>query len=78
MFDAGFRPISASNTHILLSAMKKSTRPAKSVTRLLFPVVLLVLSATAGSAIWLVYTTARPLLADEALRDLRNGRCTDY
>ncbi len=59
MFDADFRPNSA--LPLSVSAMTKSTRLAKSFTRLLFPVVLLVLAATAASAVWLVYTTARPM-----------------
>ncbi len=41
--------------------MTKSTHLAKSFSRLLFPVVLLVLAATAGSAVYLVYSTARPM-----------------
>jgi len=41
--------------------MAKTTRLFKSFSRLLLPVVLLVLAATAGGAIWLVYSTARPL-----------------
>lgn len=41
--------------------MAKTTRLFKSFSRLLLPVVLLVLAATAGGAIFLVYSTARPL-----------------
>lgn len=40
--------------------MAKSTRLVKSFTRLLLPIVLLVLVAVSASAIWLVYQTARP------------------
>ncbi len=43
------------------TAMSKTTRLFKSFTRLLFPVILLVLVAVASGAIWLVYTSARPL-----------------
>lgn len=43
--------------------MAKSTRLVKSFTRLLFPVVLLVLVSTAAGAVWLVYKTARPVQA---------------
>ncbi len=43
--------------------MAKSTRLVKSFTRLLLPVVLLVLVAVSAGAIWLVYKTARPLKA---------------
>src|SRR5688572_10023603 len=41
--------------------MTKSTRLAKSFSRLLLPVVFLVLAATAGGAFWLIYTISRPL-----------------
>jgi len=41
--------------------MAKSTHLLKSFTRLLLPVVLLTLVAVAAGAVWLVYTTARPL-----------------
>lgn len=41
--------------------MAKTTHLFKSFTRLLFPVILLVLIAVAAGAVWLVYTTARPL-----------------
>jgi len=40
--------------------MAKSTRLFKSFTRLLLPVVLLVLVAVAAGSVWLVYSTARP------------------
>ena len=40
--------------------MAKSTRLVKSFTRLLLPIVLLVLVAVSVGAIWLVYKTARP------------------
>ena len=40
--------------------MAKSTRLVKSFSRLLFPVILLVLIAIGAGAVWLVYTTARP------------------
>ncbi|MFT3744316.1 MAG: hypothetical protein QM785_08470 [Pyrinomonadaceae bacterium] len=43
--------------------MAKSTRLVKSFTRLLLPVVLLVLVAVTAGAVWLVYKTARPLKA---------------
>lgn len=43
--------------------MAKSTRLIKSFSRLLLPVVLLVLVAVVAGAVWLVYTTARPLKA---------------
>jgi pimeloyl-ACP methyl ester carboxylesterase len=53
---------SSANLFVLpLTAMAKSTRLVKSFSRLLLPVVLLVLGATAGGAIFLVYSTARPL-----------------
>ncbi len=41
--------------------MSKSTRLLKSFSRLLLPIILLVVVAVAAGAIWLVYTTARPL-----------------
>ena len=41
--------------------MVKSTRLLKSFSRLLLPVVLLVIMAVAAGAVWLVYTTAHPL-----------------
>ena len=41
--------------------MAKSTHLLKSFSRLLLPVVLLVVAALAAGAVWLVYTTARPL-----------------
>jgi pimeloyl-ACP methyl ester carboxylesterase len=40
--------------------MAKSTRLVKSFSRLIIPVILLVLGATAGGAVYLVYSTARP------------------
>ena len=43
--------------------MAKSTRLVKSFTRLLLPMVLLVLVAVSASAVWLVYNTARPIKA---------------
>jgi pimeloyl-ACP methyl ester carboxylesterase len=41
--------------------MTKMTRLLKSLTRLVLPAVLLVLIAMVGGAVWLIYTTARPL-----------------
>ncbi len=41
--------------------MAKTTRLFKSFSRLLFPVILLVLVAIAAGSVWMVYTTARPL-----------------
>lgn len=41
--------------------MTKMTRLLKSLTRLLLPAVLLIVAAVIGGAVWLVYTTARPL-----------------
>lgn len=41
--------------------MAKSTRLAKSLTRLLLPTLLLVVIAIAGGSVWLVYATAHPL-----------------
>jgi len=41
--------------------MAKSTRLVKSFSRLLFPVIFLVLGALAAGSIWLVYTAARPM-----------------
>lgn len=41
--------------------MNKSTRLAKSFTRLLLPVVLLIVAAVVAGSVWLVYSTARPL-----------------
>ena len=41
--------------------MAKSTRLVKSFSRLLFPIILLVAAAVIGGAVWLIYTTARPL-----------------
>lgn len=43
--------------------MAKSTRLFKSFTKLLLPVVLLIVIAVAAGSVWLVYTTARPLKA---------------
>ena len=43
--------------------MAKSTRLVKSFTRLLLPIVLLVLVAVSAGAVWLVYKTAHPLKA---------------
>ena len=37
------------------------TRLLKSLTRLLLPAVLLIMTAVIGGAVWLIYTTARPL-----------------
>lgn len=54
--------------------MTKSTRLVKSFSRLLFPVVLLVLAATAGSAVWLVYTTARPMTTRYLVTPDKYGR----
>ncbi|MFZ1699909.1 MAG: hypothetical protein WBO10_00620 [Pyrinomonadaceae bacterium] len=41
--------------------MAKSTRLVKSFTRLLFPVVLLVVVSIGAGSVWLVYTAARPV-----------------
>lgn len=41
--------------------MAKSTRLAKSITRLLLPVFLLVGAAVIASSVWLTYTAARPV-----------------
>ncbi|MFM9905647.1 MAG: alpha/beta hydrolase [Pyrinomonadaceae bacterium] len=41
--------------------MPKSTRLLKSLTKLLFPVILLIVAALAAGAAWLVYTTAHPV-----------------
>lgn len=41
--------------------MAKTTRLFKSFTRLLFPVFLLVVAAIVAGAVWMVYTTARPV-----------------
>lgn len=41
--------------------MAKTTRLFKSIARLLFPVILLVLVAVIAGSTWLVYTVARPL-----------------
>ncbi len=41
--------------------MAKSTRLVKSFSRLLFPAILLIVAAVVAGAVWLVYTTARPI-----------------
>ncbi len=41
--------------------MAKTTRLFKSFSRLLFPVILLILAALVAGSVWMVYTTARPL-----------------
>src|SRR5688500_9275309 len=41
--------------------MAKSTRLVKSFSRLLLPVILLVLAAVGAGSVWLVYSTARPI-----------------
>jgi len=41
--------------------MAKSTRLVKSLTRLILPIVLLVVAAVVASSVWLVYTTAHPV-----------------
>jgi pimeloyl-ACP methyl ester carboxylesterase len=41
--------------------MAKSTRLVKSFTRLLLPVILLVVAAVGAGSVWLVYSTARPI-----------------
>ncbi len=41
--------------------MAKSTRLVKSFTRLLLPVVLLIVAAVGAGAVWLVYSTSRPI-----------------
>ena len=41
--------------------MAKTTRLFKSFSRLLFPVILLVLVAIVAGSVWMVYTSARPL-----------------
>ena len=43
--------------------MANSTRLFKSIFRLLFPVLLIIVAAVAGFSIWLVYKTARPQTA---------------
>lgn len=46
--------------HLKFNAMAKTAHLLRSFTRLLLPVVLLVVVAVAAGAVWLVYTTARP------------------
>ena len=43
--------------------MAKSTRLFKSVFRMFFPVVLIIVAAVAGFSVWLVYKTSRPQTA---------------
>ena len=54
---AGFRLHSA---FVLLFAMAITTRLFKSFSRLMFPVLMLILVAVISGSVWLVYTTARP------------------
>lgn len=46
---------------LIFTAMANTTRLFKSFSRLLFPVVLLVVGAIVAGSVWMVYTTARPL-----------------
>ncbi|MBP6005209.1 MAG: hypothetical protein KA746_17405 [Pyrinomonadaceae bacterium] len=43
--------------------MATTTRLIKSLSRLIFPVILLVVAAVAGGSVWLTYRTARPVTA---------------
>ena len=43
--------------------MAKTTRLIKSLSRLIFPVILLVVAAVAGGSVWFTYRTARPVTA---------------
>ena len=62
LFSSSYRLRVASFLHSYLkTVMAKTTRLFKSFSRLLLPVVLLVLAAMAGGAVYLVYSTARPL-----------------
>jgi pimeloyl-ACP methyl ester carboxylesterase len=54
--------------------MANSTRLLKSFSRLLLPVVLLVVAAVSAGAIWLVYTTARPLNARYLVTPAKYGQ----
>ncbi len=54
--------------------MNKSTRLAKSFTRLLLPVVLLIVAAVVAGSVWLVYSTARPLKSRYLVTPDKYGR----
>ena len=45
----------------IYTVMANSTRLLKSFSRLLLPIILLIVAAVAGGAVWLAYTTSRPL-----------------
>lgn len=55
-------------------AMAKSTRLVKSFLRLFLPVLFLVVAALAGGAVWLDYTTARPLNAKYLMTPEKYGQ----
>ena len=54
--------------------MAKSARLFRTFTRLLFPVVLLVLAAVSAGAIWLIYTIARPTKTTYLVRPEKYGQ----
>jgi len=53
-------PISGEILHYKVSAMAKTTRLLKSVSRLLLPAMLLIIAGVIAGAVLLVYSTARP------------------
>lgn len=58
IFDAVKRQNSA---FLFITAMTTTTHLVKSFSRLLLPIVLLIIIAVAGGAVWLVYSTSHPL-----------------
>jgi hypothetical protein len=72
-FDARLRqrePLKIINS----AAMANSLRLLRTFSRLLLPIVLLVVAAVAASAVWLVYTVARPVSARYLVTPTKYGQ----
>src|SRR5688572_8221776 len=54
--------------------MANTTRLVKSLTRLVLPVLLLILLAAAGGAVYLVYSTARPVRSQYLVTPQKYGQ----
>ena len=54
--------------------MAQASRLAKSLTRLVFPAILLIVVAVAGGSVWLVYSAARPAKAQYIVTPDKYGR----
>jgi pimeloyl-ACP methyl ester carboxylesterase len=54
--------------------MAQTSRLLKSITRLVFPAILLVVAAVAGGSAWLVYTVARPVKTSYLVTPDKYGR----